>query len=302
MNISDFFQNTLNAKLRNTRWSWGAFNPTTNQLFLRVWKDHLEKVAGVETISILRKDWDGKSPGYRERERHVEAMRSGVEGYGVLCTAKDPDAIARTIANFNQELLLRFGKLTENDNYVYAHVVEYVPIESLVRHKSAYSMVVPDLKSIMATQDDVTTKEALVNARVGQGAFRAQVLEIWGNRCCVTGSTTLDAVRASHIKPWRVSNNQERLDPCNGLPLVATLDALFDAGLITFSTTGTLLTSSQLEKTEREILGLTKLQLTNTPCRRTEEYLAYHRESVFQKDVTTITGTDRENRHGSFDR
>ena len=66
---------------------------------------------------------------------------------------------------------------------------------------------------------------------LGKVPSDVQVLKIWGNRCCVTGSTTLDAIRASHIKPWRRSSNQERLDPYNGLPLVATLDALFDAGM-----------------------------------------------------------------------
>jgi putative restriction endonuclease len=38
-------------------------------------------------------------------------------------------------------------------------------------------------------------------------------------------------LRASHIKPWSDCSNRERLDPLNGLLLVAHIDALFDNGL-----------------------------------------------------------------------
>lgn len=41
--------------------------------------------------------------------------------------------------------------------------------------------------------------------------------------------------QASHAKPWRTSSDQERLDPHNGLPLIATLGVLFDRGLIGFA-------------------------------------------------------------------
>ena len=44
---------------------------------------------------------------------------------------------------------------------------------------------------------------------------------------------------ASHIKPWSKCNNEERLDPFNGLMLAPNIDALFDSGLITFDADGT---------------------------------------------------------------
>ena len=107
--------------------------------------------------------------------------------------------------------------------------------------------------------------ETLAKARVGQGTFRAQILAIWDSRCCVTSSTTLDAIRASHIKPWRDSNDNERLDPNNGLPLIATLDALFDAGLITFADDGKLVVSERIEDYEKELLGIVGRQLVRQP-------------------------------------
>jgi hypothetical protein len=282
MSISDFFENTLGANLSNSRWSWGASNPNTNQLFLRVWDDQLETIDGIERISILRTDWGGSSAGFPERKRHVEALRNGAEGYGVLCTAKDIHSpTSRTIANFDAETLLKFGDIIDDGNRVYAHVIDHIPVDNLARPQTSHSSVVPDLKSILAKRDAATTKEALANARVGQGTFRAQVLQIWDSQCCVTGSTTLDAIRASHIKPWRDSNNQERLDPNNGLPLIATLDALFDAGLITFAADGKLLVSTRLDATEKKLLGLAGRQLVRQPNDHAAGYLEYHRESIF---------------------
>ena len=141
-----------------------------------------------------------------------------------------------------------------------------------------------DLKKILADGKIGTTeKESLINARIGQGAFRDGVLRRWDQRCAVTGSSTLKAIRASHIKPWSKSSNQERWDPHNGLPLVANLDALFDAGLISFDPSGRLIISSQLDARERMIYGLRGKSLAKTPAPKTAKYLAYHRNRVFRK-------------------
>lgn len=137
--------------------------------------------------------------------------------------------------------------------------------------------IVHDLAQIDQQDVVVTTKKALVDARLGQGKFRDDVLEAWENCCAVTGSMVLAAIRASHIKPWRASTNDERLDPNNGLPLIASLDALFDAGLISFNSSGQLLVSGSLNTVERGIFGITKMALQKKPSAKTSQYLAYHR-------------------------
>jgi predicted restriction endonuclease len=144
------------------------------------------------------------------------------------------------------------------------------------------STLTADLRSILRQCVDRTTEETLIYARVGQGRFRTDVLRIWGNRCAVTGSQTEDAIRASHIKPWSKSTDAERLDPNNGLPLVANLDALFDAGLISFESLGKMLVSPRLSASERQKLGLGELSLTSPPTTETMGYLAYHRDKKFK--------------------
>lgn len=64
-------------------------------------------------------------------------------------------------------------------------------------------------------------KEALVQARIGQGAYRADLMKVWNDRCAVTACAIPEMLRASHVKTWRVSDNAERLDSENGLILSA---------------------------------------------------------------------------------
>jgi hypothetical protein len=85
-------------------------------------------------------------------------------------------------------------------------------------------------------------------------------------------------IRASHIKPWRDASNAERLDPENGLPLIASLDALFDAGLISFGSSGELI-AAKLEAAEKNIFGIAKSSLRRPPTAKMIGYLAYHRGS-----------------------
>jgi putative restriction endonuclease len=145
------------------------------------------------------------------------------------------------------------------------------------------SLLANDLKSINEdNKTNKTTKEALIDARIGQGKFRSDVLKLWGNCCAVTSSQTVEAIRASHIKPWRISTNDERLNPSNGLPLVASLDALFDAGFISFDDSGCLVISSKLSASERLIYGLSKKRLKEKPSAKTLTYLHYHRTKVFR--------------------
>ena len=133
-----------------------------------------------------------------------------------------------------------------------------------------------DLVAILGESVVSTEKERMVLARVGQGVFRSRVLGMWDERCAVTGSVF--AIRASHIKPWRESTDTEKLDPNNGLPLVATLDDLFDSFLISFSTDGSMLISDVLSNRDLACLKLDRgMRLSKKPSANQESYLAQHR-------------------------
>ena len=83
--LTTFYTDTLGANLTNTRWSWGAMNPVTDEVFLRVWSEDFKAAADGEVVQLYNLDWKGKSPGYPERLRHIEAIRRGAAAYGVVC-------------------------------------------------------------------------------------------------------------------------------------------------------------------------------------------------------------------------
>ena len=140
-----------------------------------------------------------------------------------------------------------------------------------------------DINAILSNENlDSTTKQAIVDARKGQGKFGSEVRELWNHRCAVTGSSTRVVLEASHIKRWADSNDAQRLDPNNGLLLTANLHKLFDAGLISFDDSGKMLVSSKLSQSEQEILGVVGKKLSKNPSAETANYLAYHRTKFLE--------------------
>jgi putative restriction endonuclease len=284
MKINQFFNETLGGNLRNPRWSWGAVDPMTNRVFLRAWEDLIDRAEDGERILVARDKPLRRSNGFPERRDHIAQIQNGATAFGVLCTAVDPDTTeARAIKSFDESRLLQLGELTHENGKTYARVVGRIPVTEIVRQRTGQSTLTEDLKTLVKKKIDTTTRDALVSARVGQGVFRSQVLQLWDNRCAVTRSTALDAIRASHAKPWRDSTDEERLDPHNGLPLVASLDAIFDAGLIAFESSGTLIVSPSFPETEQHIFAVESRLLFTTQSEATAQYLTYHRENVFRK-------------------
>lgn len=134
--------------------------------------------------------------------------------------------------------------------------------------------VVEDILSVSAPTE--TERKELISARVGQGKFRRDLLKLRG--CCyVTGIYDHRLLRASHIKPWRDSTNQERLDPHNGLLLSPLYDHLFDQGLISFTDNGKMLISESLPSDSIETLRINAGFKGDDLGAATRGYLRIHR-------------------------
>lgn len=59
-------------------------------------------------------------------------------------------------------------------------------------------------------------RDQMMKTRVGQYFFRMTVLNSYENRCCVTGLKQPELLVASHIKPWKVSDERtERTNPAS---------------------------------------------------------------------------------------
>ena len=124
----------------------------------------------------------------------------------------------------------------------------------------------------------------IVKARKGQGRYRRN-LELIESACRVTGVTDKRLLRASHIKPWRLcNNNHERLDGNNGFLLTPNIDLLFDQGYISFDDDGRLLVSTKIAKDQLAALNLPVEDKFMVGMFNDEQrmYLEFHRLELFR--------------------
>lgn len=137
-----------------------------------------------------------------------------------------------------------------------------------------------DIDSILEQHDaSDTEKSALLKARAGQGTFRQKLFDHWGG-CAITGYQDPVMLVASHIKPWRVSTDDERLDGYNGLLLLPTLDKAFDRGFISFKENGKAMISPLFQDPEK--LGISSSMGVKLHPKH-QEYMEFHRKRVFRE-------------------
>lgn len=138
------------------------------------------------------------------------------------------------------------------------------------------------IQTIQQKSIDETEKAALIIARRGQGLFKQRVRQI-EKRCRITGVDRIEHLIASHCKPWRDSDDAERLDGENGLLLTPSIDHLFDRGFISFERNGDLLVSPVADREALDRMGVP----VDTKCnvgRFTDgqkKYLDFHQDRVF---------------------
>lgn len=124
-----------------------------------------------------------------------------------------------------------------------------------------------------------TVRQQLIEARIGQGRFRQELMAYWQRQCAVTGVAVDEALIASHIKPWAQSDNTERLDAYNGLLLSANLDRLFDRGLIGFADDGRMIRSARISDEDLARLGIAADARLRRVAPQHLPYLAHHRQA-----------------------
>ena len=120
-----------------------------------------------------------------------------------------------------------------------------------------------------------------IKARRGQGLFKANV-RLYETECRVTHVRSIKHLRASHIKPWKDSNDYEKIDGANGLLLAPHVDHLFDRGFISFSGEGKLLVSPNLDVTVLKKWAIALPQSVGNFKLKQREFLEYHQDVVFQ--------------------
>ena len=126
-----------------------------------------------------------------------------------------------------------------------------------------------------------TEKNQIVAARIGQGLFRRNLIYECVI-CPITGVNDSRFLIASHIKPWRVSDDREKLSGSNGLLLSPHIDHLFDEGWISFGDKEDILVSNKITP------GLTSAWAIDVDHKigkftdSQSEFLEFHRSKIFR--------------------
>ena len=121
--------------------------------------------------------------------------------------------------------------------------------------------------------------------RLGQGAFRALVTDVYERRCAVTRERTLPVLEAAHIRPYG-EGGEHRVD--NGLLLRRDLHTLFDRGYLTVSPDYHLEVSRTIReefengRDDYALHGRELLIPRKLAERPSAEFLRWHNEIVFR--------------------
>ena len=219
-------------------------------------------------------------------EKRPERYRTSEQEDGLTIQFRN-DEFGDPIDVTNYDWFRNLRAKLQNFSYGFTRLTDVDNIKELEttwnsRGTVASSPALVDVENILNDETrDSTTKKRLVDARLGQGRFRDQLELRWGNACAVTRCKLSSVLRASHIKPWRHSGDDERLDNNNGLLLAAHIDALFDTGFITFRDDGKLLMSKEIPSSEvikLQLGGSLSKKLTNGE----KKYLQHHRKYVYR--------------------
>lgn len=137
-----------------------------------------------------------------------------------------------------------------------------------------------DLDIFSEKQSFTTEAERLIKVRLVQNKFRKRLFDV--QPCCaISGFNYSPFLIASHIKPWSISNEQERLDQYNGLLLTPNYDRLFDRGLITIKHSGEILVSKVLGFEEQNFFKIPKkIAVSLKP--EYKSYLEFHADNIFE--------------------
>lgn len=135
----------------------------------------------------------------------------------------------------------------------------------------------PTVTNIKLTE---TEKEQVIKSRVGQSAFKKELL-LSEKKCNLCGVSDERFLIASHIKPWSKSDHQERLDVNNGLLLCPNHDSLFDKGYISFGDDGAIMISETLDEATRVFLNINE-SMSIMVSEKRQEFIKWHRENMFK--------------------
>ncbi|GGB63086.1 HNH endonuclease [Henriciella pelagia] len=200
---------------------------------------------------------------------------------------RTPSALAMKLVNLaslDEDLDRRgLGNASSLDREVWADFTAH-PTQFIERARRIVSEIFYNEaeQSVVLEVAEGKEVERTVKVRQNQRVFREIVLPSYDNQCAVIGKVSPELLTASHIVPWR-AREDTRLDPRNGISLNPLHDRAFDRGMISFRDDLSMLVSSKIIVPDHvRSLFNEDIRLKPAKFRPLPEYLAYHRDEVFE--------------------
>ena len=220
---------------------------------------------------LVKVDWEIISPPVKPKEHLSSIVNMLPEKYSPIRSNGDGNQ-----GIYLSEIGSELGEYIINLSGIKNIILEQVEINQISQQENLIE------ESLLSQPIPDTEKEQIVKSRIGQGLFRNRVEEI-ETRCRITGIEDKRFLIASHIKPWRLSDNNERLDGNNGLLLSPHVDKLFDLGWISFSDNGSLIISSNEIRNILHSWAIDPDLNVGSFNNRQKSYLSYHRDHILKR-------------------
>ncbi|MDO8541906.1 MAG: HNH endonuclease [Opitutaceae bacterium] len=264
----------------------GVFTPKgVGQIFLFVTRERLGWMTPYQ--NFLDDDllfWDGEK-GHGSDDRIASASRNGEE---IHLFYRDHRLTPFTY--YGKVVMVRCSRFTDRPSEFVFNVVSiaatFISPESIQVAEEPADYAIISEAGMNSIDRAVTTKSRGIAQRV----FRGNLLRLWQGSCAVTSVQETRVLRSSHIKPWTISNVQEKVDHYNGLLLIPNLDALFNEGLISFRDDGRMLVSDDWRANDQLRMHITPDLHLRTIHPESCRYLEFHRDVVFERERTTDSG------------
>lgn len=130
-------------------------------------------------------------------------------------------------------------------------------------------------------------REVIIKQRVNQSFFRSTILSSYNIKCCITGLSIPEFLVAGHIIPWSKDENN-RLNPHNGICLNSIHDKAFDKGFITITPDYKIkvskILSSKKEKAIQELFLKYENESILLPDKflPSQHFLEYHAKNIYK--------------------
>lgn len=227
-------------------------------------------------ISIIRIEFSKEDtrvfcekPNNAEKNDRKYLIQKIITDFKIPSNIKVVDINKESLNKILQFILEKKNELINNENYF--NLVYDISESQNEEENINYNEL------CRTTEIQLTRKE-----RRGQAFFRSHLL-MNSSGCKICGVKRKELLIASHIRPWKDSNDEQRLDTNNGFLLCPNHDKLFDKGFISFKADGSILISSRIKISELEKLNIDENIKIKNLSEATKKYLNYHNTYVFKR-------------------